>query len=53
MKYSRFSPGYGDFVLENQKIFFDLLEMREAGISLSKTFQLIPEKTVTAITGLK
>lgn len=49
----RFSAGYGDFVLENQKIIYDLLELDRLNISLSPGYMLIPEKSVTAITGIK
>ncbi|MCX7983194.1 MAG: hypothetical protein N2572_09885 [Syntrophales bacterium] len=49
---SRFSPGYGDFGLENQLIFHRLLDLGKIGISVSPSFMLIPEKSVTAITGL-
>ncbi|HOK04227.1 MAG TPA: hypothetical protein PLN24_03120 [Victivallales bacterium] len=53
MKDARFSPGYGDFLLSNQKLFYKLLNMSEHKIKLTKTFQFIPEKTVTAICGLR
>ena len=48
----RFSCGYGDFVLENQKIMHKILKLRNLGVKLSKTFILIPEKSVTAIAGI-
>jgi len=53
MKDARFSPGYGDFRLSNQKLFYQSLNMSEHGIKLTKTFQFVPEKTVTAICGLR
>lgn len=49
----RFSAGYGDFQLKNQKVIFEVLELEKLGVSLSEQFILIPEKTVTALAGIK
>ena len=49
----RFSAGYGDFALENQKIIYDVLDLGQLGISLSDNYILIPEKTVTAAAGVR
>ena len=49
---SRFSPGYGDWALENQKNFFDITGASEIGMSLSSALMLMPRKSVTAIIGL-
>jgi len=49
----RFSPGYGDFLLENQKYFFDLLNMKDFGVSINEKYIFSPEKTVTAIIGIE
>lgn len=49
----RFSAGYGDFLLENQKIIYDLLKLGQLGISLSDKYILIPEKSVTAVAGIE
>ncbi len=49
----RFSAGYGDFLLENQKIIYDVLDLGRLGISLSDGYMLIPEKTVTAVAGIR
>lgn len=49
----RFSAGYGDFSLENQKIIYDVLKLGKLGISLSDKYMLIPEKSVTAIIGIE
>ncbi|MFA6568438.1 MAG: hypothetical protein WCS96_09520 [Victivallales bacterium] len=49
----RFSPGYGDLSLENQKLFFKALELEEMGLKLSESLMIIPEKSVTAIAGLE
>ena len=48
----RFSPGYGDFLLENQRYFFDLLNMKDFGVSLNEKYIFSPEKTVTALIGI-
>jgi hypothetical protein len=49
----RFSPGYGDFLLENQRHFFELLKLADFGIKLTDRYIFIPEKTVTAIAGIE
>jgi hypothetical protein len=49
----RFSPGYGDFLLENQRQFFELLKLENFGVKLTDRYIFIPEKTVTAIAGIE
>jgi hypothetical protein len=49
----RFSPGYGDFLLENQRSFFELLKLESFGVRLTKRYIFVPEKTVTAIAGIE
>ena len=49
----RFSAGYGDFLLENQRFFYELLELKRFGVSLTDSCIFIPEKTVTAIAGVE
>jgi len=49
----RFSAGYGDFGIENQRKIYDILNMQKLGIKITDSFQLIPEKSVTAIAGIK
>jgi len=49
---TRFSPGYGDWALENQKGFFEITGAAEIGMSLSSALMLMPRKSVTAIIGL-
>ncbi len=49
----RFSAGYGDFGIENQKKIYDILNMKQLGIELTDSFLLVPEKSVTAIAGIK
>ena len=50
----RFSVGYGDFYIEKQS---DVLKILDAykmlGISLSKTYLMTPQKTITAVIGIK
>lgn len=48
----RFSPGYGDFDIKQQKDFYRLLEGRNLGIELNEACLLIPEKSVFAIAGI-
>lgn len=49
----RFSPGYGDLALENQKTWFSLLNItRNTGITLTDSLLMLPTKSVTAIIGL-
>jgi predicted RNA-binding Zn ribbon-like protein len=50
---NRYSCGYGDFLLENQKAFFDLLSLKRFGVRLTKSYMLVPEKSVTAIAAIK
>lgn len=49
----RFSPGYGDLGLENQKTIYDLLELDKLGLQLTSRYMLVPEKSVTAIAGIE
>jgi len=50
----RFSAGYGDLGLENQRQIADALQIESTlGVRLTGRCQLIPEKSVTAITGLR
>lgn len=50
---NRYSAGYGDFLLEQQKDIFELLKFDELGVSISpSSFMLKPEKSVTAIAGI-
>lgn len=49
----RFSPGYGDFCITHQKDIFNLLGCgKRIGITLTESFMMIPEKSVTALIGL-
>ena len=48
----RFSPGFGDVSLENQKHFFNLLPCSKIGLSLMDTLIMAPEISVTAFIGI-
>ncbi len=50
----RFSPGYGDLSLTLQTDLLRLLDaQRYIGLTLSESLMMIPQKSVTAIIGLK
>ena len=49
----RFSPGYGDFPLEMQKLLLTELDaQKKIGLTASERFLLIPTKSETAVIGL-
>lgn len=48
----RFSPGYGDWPLEQQPELIRLSSAESIGVSLSESMMLMPRKSVTAIIGL-
>jgi hypothetical protein len=48
----RFSAGYADFNLENQRAIYDTLQMEKIGVTITPSFILLPEKSVTAISGI-
>lgn len=49
----RFSPGYGDWALENQSDVLELSGGRDAGIDITSAFMLKPRKSITAVVGLR
>jgi len=49
----RYSAGYGDLALTNQQLFYMILNMKEIGVQITPEFLLIPEKSVTAVTGIR
>lgn len=49
----RFSAGYGDFLLENQRAMHHLLELDRIGVGINESCILIPEKSVTAVMGIQ
>ena len=48
----RFSAGYADFKLENQKMIYEKLQMDKIGVAINSGFILLPEKSVTAISSI-
>jgi len=51
---SRFSPGYGDFPIWHQKALLSLLSAAQTvGVSATKSYMLVPQKSVTAVIGQK
>lgn len=49
----RYSAGYGDFALENQRYFHALLNLEAIDVRITADNILLPEKSVTAITGIR
>jgi hypothetical protein len=49
----RYSPGYGDWHISAQKELLKHLEAEKIGIQLTEQFMMIPEKSVSAIIGIK
>ena len=49
----RYSAGYGDFLLSNQKMLFRLLQLDAIGVEITDYCILVPEKSVTAVTGIR
>jgi len=51
---TRYSPGYADFPLSEQRTLLGLLDApRRAGVSLSDDFLMIPSKSVSAVIGVR
>lgn len=48
----RFSPGYCDWNIKEQKKIFELLDGKAAGFSLSPTFFMNPRKSVSGVFGI-
>ena len=49
----RFSPGYGDFSLENQKLLFQELSLEDLNIKINDKHVLSPRKSITAVIGVE
>jgi len=49
---ARYSAGYGDLALENQQMMHRLLALETIGVTITASCILVPEKSVTAITGI-
>jgi hypothetical protein len=50
---SRFSPGYGDWALEEQEQVAPLAHVDAIGVHLTNSKMLIPRKSITAVVGLR
>lgn len=50
---TRYSPGYGDLPLINQKKIYDALGLEKLGLEITERYMLIPEKSVIAIAGIE
>ena len=50
---SRFSAGYGDFPLDNQRWIHQALILERIGVTITESCMLIPEKSVTAVLGIE
>lgn len=50
---SRFSPGYGDFLIDNQKNIVQMLDCsKRIGLTVTDGLMLSPKKSITAVIGL-
>ncbi|MDR3071061.1 MAG: hypothetical protein LBU29_00410 [Endomicrobium sp.] len=49
----RYSPGYGDWVLEDNRQFLSWLGAERIGIKLNEFCQMIPEKSISALIGVE
>lgn len=49
----RYSPGYGDLPLFNQKKIYDTLGLEKLSIGITERYMLVPEKSVIAIAGIE
>jgi hypothetical protein len=49
----RYSPGYGDWDLTDQKSLLELIGAGEIGVTVSDSSQMIPEKSISAVIGLR
>jgi len=49
----RISCGYADFSIEYQKKFYKILNLKKLGISITKDYMLVPEKSAIAVLGIK
>ena len=43
----RFSPGYGEWDLKEQKFIFKMLPAKEIGVKLNESFMMIPRKSIS------
>ena len=50
----RYSPGYGDFPLEEQRTLLEMLDApRKVGVSLTDSLLMVPSKSVSAVIGVR
>lgn len=50
----RYSPGYYDLDIAEQKKFFSLIELtKRIGLTLTDTYEMVPTKSVTAFIGIE
>lgn len=49
----RYSPGFGDLSLINQKAIFEMLDLSRLGLGITDKHMLVPEKSVIAIIGIE
>lgn len=49
----RYSPGYGDLGMSNQKVIYDILCLERLGLEITEKYMLVPEKSVIAIAGIE
>jgi hypothetical protein len=49
----RYSPGYGNWLLEGSKDFLDWVGANRIGVKLNDFYQMTPEKSVSALIGVK
>jgi cobalamin-dependent methionine synthase I len=48
----RYSPGYGDWILEDNRQFLNWIGVKNIGIKLNEFCQMKPEKSVSALIGV-
>ena len=48
----RFSPGYCDWTIRQQKVIFRTVDTDSAGVSLTDGFLMIPQKSISGIIGI-
>jgi len=49
----RYSPGYGDWKVTDQKALLDLIHGEKIGIKVNNASQMVPEKSISAVIGLE
>jgi len=49
----RYSPGYGDWDLSDQAALLGLIDARRIGIEVNPSSQMVPEKSISAVIGIR